>query len=467
MGTSPLDVDGGRLADAERFVSEWVSDHRIPGATFAVFDDEHVEGFAFGARDLATNAPATPETLLGIGSCTKSFTGVAVLQLAEETDLEVTDGVSEYVPFLRDVPGPAITIRELLSHSSGMPSDGVATALIGRALDVDSLEVPLSSEADFRRHVEGSADERAAHLDEPFFYYNSGFTVLGEVVEAVSGMGYAEYVEEHILAPLGMERSTFRRDRFEADPDTMTPYYRSEGTCVEGRFPFDEPVHAPGGMLSSVLELSRYGRMQLNDGTFRGTEVLPADRIEESRTPVSTRERLFGGPDLQYAYGWLVREFLGDTLVGHGGGIGVYNAYLGYLRDRGLGVALLCTTGPRMHPMHAGPGALAVLLGEDPTEADPHLALDARLPQLTGTYESYRGILSLEVSRHGGTLRVVPDGEQLGGEELALVPEELGEEVSTFRTVDAGGNDLTVRFEVREETVDMYLKRWRLHRDRS
>jgi CubicO group peptidase (beta-lactamase class C family) len=466
MAVTSLDVDGQRLATAERFVSEWVSDHRIPGATFAVFDDERVEGFAFGARDLETNAPATPGTLLGIGSCTKSFTGVAILQLAEETDLEVTDDVSEYVPYFRDVPGPAITIRELLSHSSGMPSDGMATALIGRAMDGDSLEVPLSSEADFRRHVDGSADERATHLDDPFFYYNSGFTVLGEVVEAVSGTGYAAYVEEHILEPLGMERSTFRRERFESDPDTMTPYYRSEGSVVEGRFPFDEPVHAPGGMLSSVLELSRYGRMQLNDGTFRGTQVLPPDRIEESRTPVSTRELLFGGTELQYAYGWLVREFLGDTLVGHGGGIGVYNAYLGYLKDRGLGVALLCTTGPRTHPMHAGPGALAVLLGEEPAEADPHLALEERLPVLTGTYDSYRGILSLEVSRHGGTLRVVPDGEQLGGEELALVPEELGEEVSTFRTVDAGGNDLTVRFEVGEDTVDMYLKRWRLHRER-
>lgn len=467
MGTTSPDIAGHRLAAAERFVSEWATDHRIPGATFAVFDDEQAEGFAFGARELTTNTPATPDTLLGIGSCTKSFTGVAVLQLAEETDLEVTDDVSTYVPYLRDVSGPAITIRELLSHSSGMPSDGMATALIGRAMDVDSLEVPLSSEADFRRHVNGSGDERATHLEEPFFYYNSGFTVLGEVVEAVSGMGYAEYVEEHILDPLGMERSTFRREQFEADPDTMTPYYRSKGSCVEGRFPFDEPVHAPGGMLSSVLELSRYGRMQLNDGSFRGTRILPADRIEESRTPVSTRERLFGGTDLQYAYGWLVREFLGDTLVGHGGGIGVYNAYLGYLKDRGLGVALLCTTGPRTHPMHAGPGALAVLLGEEPAEADPHLALEERLPALTGTYESYRGILSLDVSRHGGTLRIVPDGEQLGGEELALVPEEFGDEVSTFRTVDAGGNDLTVRFEVSEETVDMYLKRWRLHQDRT
>ncbi|MFC6941969.1 serine hydrolase [Salinirubellus sp. GCM10025818] len=467
MDASDIDVDGRRVSAAERFVSEWVGEHRIPGATLAVFDADHAAGFAFGARDLRENTPATPDTLIGIGSCTKSFTGVAILQLAEAGDLAVTDDVSAYVPHLRDASGPPVTIRELLTHSSGMPSDGMATALIGRAMDVDDTEVPLSSDEDFARHVGGSVDERVLGLDDPFFYYNSGFTLLGEVVEAVSGRAYAEYVREEIQEPLGMERSTFRRERFESDGDTMTPYYRREGSIEEGRFPFDRPIHAPGGLLSSVMELSRYGRMQLNDGSFRGERILPADRIEESRTPVSTRERLLGGTEQRYAYGWMVREFLGDTLVGHGGGIGVYNAYLGYLKNRGLGVALLCTTGPRTHPMHAGPAVLALLADEDPIEAVPHYALEERLPVLTGTYESYRGVQSLEVTRLGGGLRVVDEDDGLGGMELALVPEDLGAGVSTFRTVDAGGNDVTVRFEVGDDSVDMYLQRWRLHRPRT
>jgi CubicO group peptidase (beta-lactamase class C family) len=467
MDTSDIDVDGRRVDAAERFVSEWVSEHRIPGATFAVFDEEHVAGFAFGARELGENTPATPDTLMGIGSCTKSITGVAILQLAAAGDLAVTDDVSDHVSHLRDAPGPPVTIRELLTHSSGMPSDGMATALIGRAMDADDTEVPLSSDEDFARHVEGSVDERALDLEDPFFYYNSGFTLLGEVVEAVDGRAYAEYVREEILDPLGMERSTFRRERFESDGDTMTPYHRREGSTEEGRFPFDPPLHAPGGLLSSVMELSRYGRMQLGDGSFRGERILPADRIEESRTPVSTRERLLDGTEQRYAYGWMVREFLGDTLVGHGGGIGVYNAYLGYLKDRGLGVALLCTTGPRTHPMHAGPAVLALLSGADPSDAVPHFALEERLPVLTGTYESYRGIHSLEVTRVGGGLRVADEDSGLGGTELALVPEDLGTDVSTFRAVDTGGNDLTVRFEVGDGSVDMYLQRWRLRRART
>ena len=467
METSSIDSGGLALDEADRFVSEWVSDDRIPGATFAVFDTETVEGFAYGARDLRSNTPATPDTLLGIGSCTKSFTGVAILQLAEETGLSVTDAVSDYVPHYRDVPGEPITIRDLLTHGSGMPSDGVATALISRMMGRAPMEVPLSGPEDFAAHVEGAAGERVTGADEPFFYYNSGFTVLGEIVEAVSGLDYAEYVRRNVLSPLGMDRSTFRRARFEADDDTMTPYYKADGETRAGAVPFDEAVYAPGGLMSSVLELSRYGRMQLNDGEFDGERILPASRIEESRTPVTTRERLLDGTEQGYGYGWMVRDFLDDTLVGHGGDVGVYNAYLGYLEERGVGVALLCPTGPRTHPMHAGPGALAVLTGERPTAAVPQLALEERLPRLTGTYESYRGIESVAVTRLGGTLRLETERDGLGEVDLALVPESVGDDVWTFRTVDAGGRDLTVRFEVEGEDVDLYFKRWRLHRQRT
>jgi len=262
-GTDAMDgtetgIPAERLTAVERFANDWVSGDRIPGATVSVFDLEGTAASAFGARDLRRNEPATPETLLGIGSCTKSITGVAVLQLAEAGELAVNDPVSNYVDAYEDSPGEPITVRELLTHSSGLPSDGMATALIGRMIGMESMAVPLSSAADFRRHVEGSLDERATHLDEPFFYYNSGFTILGEIIEELSGQPYAEYVTEHILDPLGMDNSTFYREDFEDEADTMTPYYKEDGDVMSGQFPFDESIHAPGGMLSSVTELAQY-----------------------------------------------------------------------------------------------------------------------------------------------------------------------------------------------------------------
>lgn len=86
---------------------------------------------------------------------------------------------------------------------------------------------------------------------------------------------------EHILDPLEMNRLTFHREDFE-DDDAMTPYYTAEGNITPGQFPFDESIHTPGGMLSSVIELARYGQMQMNGGTLDGERILPEARIEES-----------------------------------------------------------------------------------------------------------------------------------------------------------------------------------------
>lgn len=457
-------VPDERLEAVEQFASNWVSEDRIPGATLSLFDREGTAAVAFGARELERNVPATPDTLLGIGSCTKSFTGVAILQLAEDGQLAVDDSVSDYVDAYDDVPGEPVTIRELLSHSSGLPSDGMATALISRMMGLEPMEVPLSSEGDFHRHVAGSLEERATHLEDPFFYYNSGFTVLGGVIENLTGKTYAEYVADEILDPLGMDRSTFTRADFEAEDDTMTPYYKENGSSTEGSFPFDEVIHAPGGMLSSVRELARYGRMQLNGGELDGERILPAARIEEARTPVSQRETLVDGTPQEYAYGWMVREFLDDTLVCHGGGIGVFNAFIGYLLDAGVGVAVQCTTAPETHPMYAGPATLAVAISEDPTAAVPHLALKRRLPKLTGEYTSYRDIMTLTVERMGGGLALKAESDREGAMELPLTPVDIGDDIWEFTAVEASGAAVPIRFEHHEDGVDLYYQRWRLHK---
>lgn len=457
-------VSNDGLQSVERFASDWVSEDRIPGATLSMFDADGTAAAAFGARELERNVPATPDTLLGIGSCTKSFTGIAILQLAEDGKLAVDDPVSDYVDTYDDAPGEPITIRQLLSHSSGLPSDGMATALISRMMGLEPMEVPLSGAADFHRHVDGALDERATHLEEPFFYYNSGFTVLGDIIEGLTGNTYAEYVADEILTPLGMERSTFARENFEADDDTMTPYYKENGSSTPGSFPFDESIHAPGGMLSSVRELARYGRMHINDGKLDGERILPEARIKEARTPVSQRETLVDGTPQEYAYGWMVRDFLDDTLVCHGGGIGVYNAFIGYLLDAGVGVAVQCTTMPETHPMYAGPGALAMALGEDPIEAVPHLALKRGLAELAGEYESYRNIMTLTIERMGGGLVLKAESDREGAMELPLTPTDIGDDVWEFTAVEASGAAIPIRFEYHEDGIDLYYQRWRLHK---
>ena len=167
VGAVPLTVstdtelDPGTRRRLESYVTEWMSDDGVPGASVAVVEGEdlaYAEGF--GARDLSENLPATPHTLYGIGSCTKSFVATATLQRVATGDLDLADPVGDYLPHLEDAPGDPVTLADLLSHTSGMPSDGNLSALVTRLTDIGDANVPLTSDDDFRRHVQSSAEER-------------------------------------------------------------------------------------------------------------------------------------------------------------------------------------------------------------------------------------------------------------------------------------------------------------------
>ena len=112
--------------------------------------------------------------------------------------------------------------------------------------------------------------------------------------------------------------------------------------------------------------------------------------------------------------------------------------------------------------MHVGPAVLALLVDERPADAVPHLALTDGLAALAGTYESYRGITTFTVERTGGGLVVRQEADR-GGTELALVPDDVGGDVWTFQTVEAGGARVPVRFERTDGGWDMFYQRWRLH----
>jgi CubicO group peptidase (beta-lactamase class C family) len=458
------DLDAARRNAVESFVTDWMSEASVPGAAVAVVDSDglrYAEGF--GARDLASNTPATAETLFGIGSCSKSFTGAVLLTLVEDGELSLSDPVTEHVDRYADAPGDPPTLRDLLTHSSGFPSDGMAVALIQRYMGVDPTEVPVSGEADFGRYVADAAEDRVTDREE-FFYYNSGYTVLGEIVEEVTGKPFAEAVEERVFDPLGMDRTTFDRDAFEAEDDRMTPYFPGEDGSEEGEFPFDRNVEAPGGIVSSVTDLGTYLRCQMQGGKVEGTRLLEAGTVAEAHERHSTRKTRIDGAEQGYGYGWMVEAYLEDRMVAHGGSVGVSTAWQGFLDDADLGVAVLCNTSADPHPMHVGPAILAILQGEDPEQVEPHYALSAKCEGLSGEYESFRGLMSAEVEREAGGLSLTLSAGR-GEEKMPLIPESLDPEEQRFYSVGAAGGRTAVRFEEHDGHHDLFVRRWRLHGD--
>ena len=439
----------------------------IPGLSVAlVKDDRVIYARGFGARNLKDNLPATPNTLYGIGSTTKSFTALAIMQLAEQGKLDLQDPVSKHLPVKIGNKEKPIKIFNLLTHSSGIPNLGVAETLVLRSTGLDEKHIPMSSLDDLFLHINGAKEEVAAEPGKRFFYFNSGFTLLGEIVERVSKMKYVDYVKEKILKPLKMNRSTFLKEDFEKDPDAMTGYRRSEkeGTLTAAKFPFHKFIYPPGGLLSSVIELSNYLIANMNGGVFKETKIVGTSFLEEMHKAhvESNLPGLLGKE--KYGYGWeIVENFLGHKLVSHGGNVGVSSANLGFVPDQKIGVAIACNTDVILGvPITLA--ALALLMGKDPEKEIPFFEIEKKLSMLAGAYESYKGITKISVVKKGGLLYA--ESKEKGMEmSLPLIPESEKIENFKFYAIAGPGLKMAVEFVVDPSgKIDAYMERLRLHK---
>jgi CubicO group peptidase (beta-lactamase class C family) len=312
------DGDAGRRLDA--FLRRVAREDRLPGISAAVVDrDGERYATGIGARDVAGNRPATPDTLYGVGSVTKPVTATAVLQLADAGLCTVDDPIGDHLDIDLDpdaaddtggsAPEP-IRIRHLLTHTAGYPSLGTSEALIARRLRVGGGSVPLADRADLYAHLENAAGERIGPPGERRAYWNAGYGLLGDLIETVTGKPYPEYVEEHVLAPLAADRATFDDTAFATDDDHMTQYLLEDGEPTVASLPARDMGRAAGGLLASVRDLGGFLRAQLNDGAADDGRLLPAARAAQLHEPrVDT-------PEGRYGYGWLTRETCGRQLVG-------------------------------------------------------------------------------------------------------------------------------------------------------
>src|SRR3990170_8841582 len=214
-----------RFAALEQFVQDRMAETHLPSITLAVLErGETVYQRAFGFRDSERGLPATPATLYGIGSVTKSFTCLAVMQLAEQGRLAVDDPVERYLPLDLRPFGQAVTLHHLMTHSSGIPALAYAEAVIRHAAGATDTWLPIGSYDDMLTFVNGAGDWIHASPGTRWFYLNEGYILLGAIIEKVSGQRYADYVGDHLLAPLGMTRTFLEKARVDADPDTAMPY---------------------------------------------------------------------------------------------------------------------------------------------------------------------------------------------------------------------------------------------------
>lgn len=419
-----------RFEVLEEFVRERMRRTRLPGVSLAlVRGDEISYARGFGFQDVERRVPAQPSTAYGIGSITKSFTAVGILQLAEEGKLRLDDPVEKFLPVRVRPFGEPIRIWHLLTHTAGIPALAYAEAELRWEQGTGGRPLALATVDDFVAWLNGAEDWVETRPGQRWFYLNEGYILLGGIIEKLSGLPYADYVRKRILEPLGMKNTGFLGEDL---PELATPYVvPAEGQPRPGKVrPI--PIGSDGALVSTVLDLGRYLGMWLR----RGAPLLRPDSYAEAvrpRVPMPAEPRWPEpvGPSF-YALGLSVQKFFDRTLIGHGGSVLVYTAHIGFIPEEGVGVAVLANGSG--YPMaQLAQAALALVLNQ-PLERLPFVRLEAVAEKALGVYATYRETMRAVLRPRGGALELVVEDRE-APLTVVLALEEVAEGEVRFRAV--------------------------------
>jgi CubicO group peptidase (beta-lactamase class C family) len=292
-------------ADAvDDLVRYQMSRHPVPGLALEIIrDGKPMKIAAYGLANLEWRAPVTPDTEFEIGSITKQFTAAGVLLLAQERKLSVDDKISRY---LKDTPEiwSGITLRHLLTHTSGIKNY--------TALDGFELTRHLT-QAQFIRKLGGYPLDFAP--GEKWSYCNSGFNLLGFVIENVSGEDYWKFMRERIFRPLGMS-STTNRDPRAIIPSRASGYESDAGGDYVNRDSDLTDVFSAGAIVSTVGDLAKW------NAALDAQALLTKASQQAMWAPV----RLNDGTAHLYGFGWFLDPFNGRQNIGHSGSTSGFSA---------------------------------------------------------------------------------------------------------------------------------------------
>jgi CubicO group peptidase (beta-lactamase class C family) len=332
--TPLFDTDLSRELDRE--IERVFRESDAPGLAVGVVKDmELVYATGFGVMNLKTGEEVTPRTLFHMASITKPFVATSIVQLLEQERLSLDDRIVEYLPYfeMKDERYATLTIRQFLTHSSGMP-------------DVEDYcwDKPEYDEGALERYVRSLTDQELLfEPGEKFTYSNMAFEVLGDLIAKVSGQSFADYVKEHILQPLDMNDSSILIG--DVDPALLANGHVKGWlgrTRVTDHYAYNRS-HGPSSCLySNVVDMSRWAIANMNRGELEGSRILDELSYELLWTPALEGVRVSGdNRPVHVGLSWFLSEKAGNQIVSHGGRDTGYRANFVLYPDVGGAIVLL------------------------------------------------------------------------------------------------------------------------------
>jgi CubicO group peptidase (beta-lactamase class C family) len=439
------------LADAIGFIDAWLEaqqayDH-IPGISIGIVKDQQlIWSKGYGLSDIKKNIPVTPATVYSICSITKLFTSIAIMQLYEKGKLRLDDSLSALLPDFNirqqfKESGP-ITIRSLLTHSSGLPRESDFPYWTG-----PDFEFPTRQQV-----ADKLGKQQTLYPASTYFQYsNLGMAMLGEVIEKVSGQPYEAYVEENILKPLRLANTHPYLPAEQWGHKMAAGYSSIKRDGMREEIPlFDtKGITAAAGFSSTVEDLALFASWQFRLLKNGGKEILNAVTLKEMQRVH------WVDPDwkIHWGLGFVVRQHHGKTLVGHAGSCPGYRTTL--LIEPKEKFAYIVMMNAMGNPwMYASQVRNIILKAQN---EKPVNSQSVDLTQYTGSYNAQPWGSEMKVITWYGNLAIVDFPSDSPLEHMALLQHIKGDVFRRVRRDETLGEEIT--FE-RDKKTGKVIRMW-------
>jgi CubicO group peptidase (beta-lactamase class C family) len=311
-----------RADEVDKYVRAQLVERHIPGAAIAVIKNGRVVKTAgYGLASVEFNVPVTKETVFEIGSVSKQITAVALMLLVEEGKVNLDEKISKYLPATPEA-WKNVSVRNLLTHTSGIKSyTGLPGFELTKRLTRDEFIKTLGAQP-----LEFETGAR-------YQYSNSGYNLLGFIIETISGKSYWDFTRERIFKPLGMDKTADRDPKY-IIPKRATGYEWENGSLAGRDYDLTD-VFSAGAIVSTVEDLAKWDAALRNDSLLK----------KESKAQMWTPATLSDGKAYPYGFAFRLSEMRGHKIIGHSGQTAGFGANISRYVDDDLTVIALTNLG--------------------------------------------------------------------------------------------------------------------------
>lgn len=323
------------------YINEAMNRWKIPGMSVAVIENGRVSYMkGFGVRELGKPEMVDENTLFAVASNSKAFTGLSIAMLENEGKLKLEDKVSMYIPEIKmydPVAAELLTIKDVLTHRVGIGTFHGDFITWG----TNFTESELINKLQYFKPIYG--------FRSGYGYFNTGYTVAGEIIKRITGKEWAKYVKENILNPLNMNRTLTSVSQLNQSDNTAVPHtFNYEYKMVPLPWRNVDNLAPAAAMISSVSDMANWITMQINIGEFSMNTSFPKKVILNTHTPYNIipspshgTGRLTNRHFNTYGLGWGIADYKGELYIEHSGGYDGMLSRSAFLPDRKFGLVIL------------------------------------------------------------------------------------------------------------------------------